>query len=76
MTPSPDSDRRLVNASNAVTIPTILKTYFSDPSRGSVVIVSTGASVATGPVKLVKLANAPSGTFPPQPKVDEKLPCG
>ena len=42
-----------------------------DSTGGSVASVSSGAGVATGPVKLAKLANAPLAPFMPRPKVDE-----
>src|SRR5437879_5325230 len=68
--------RRPMPHSKGNIIVILRRTLLFHPSRRSIAIVSTGASVATGPVKLVKLANAPSAPFPPWPKVDEKLPCG
>jgi len=39
-----------------------------DPGSDMLAAASSGATVATGPVKLVKLANGPSGPFMPRPK--------
>ena len=63
--------RRRTPHSNAGIIATSRTIASIDPTGDSGAAVSSGAGVATGPVKLVKLANAPLAPFMPRPKVDE-----
>lgn len=61
---------------NGRTIGIIITIASSAPNGDTLAIAASGATVAIGPVKLVKLANGPSAKFTSRPNVDEKLPCG